>query len=239
MNPLNRVSETIHSGHFMASNVHELKTEDDEEIDVVSESGMEPPDPEVRPDTKDDKPVTFYKFGPITTRSIAIDISLSKLNKCIQIAYDKGKLTTPKWKNFKGLKLDWKDRIRLNNASIVEGMYWKRKLETVCAQYTRWRHFYFKHGDKRRRSVVREHCCIVRTDDVALYSDSVKENRSRINTFFDDELLFSSSGNFTPPLSTFDNDDDFTNWFTDTLFSSLNQPYMFPNPKQFDSGYDR
>ncbi len=25
--------------------------------------------------------------------------------------------------------------------------------------------------------------------------------------------------------------DDFENIFTDTLFDSLNQPYMFPNPK--------
>lgn len=82
--------ETIHSGQFMASNVHEFKPEDDEEIDVISDSGLEPPDPEVTPDTKDDKPVTFYKFGPQTTRSIAIDVSLTKLNKCIQIAYEKG-----------------------------------------------------------------------------------------------------------------------------------------------------
>lgn len=82
--------ETIHSGHFMASNVHEKSLDDDEEIDVVSESGVEPPDPDVTPDTKDDKPVTFYKFGPQTTRSIAIDVSLTKLNKCIQIAYEKG-----------------------------------------------------------------------------------------------------------------------------------------------------
>ena len=27
-----------------------------------------------------------------------------------------GKLVSPKWKNFKGLKLQWRDKIRLNNA---------------------------------------------------------------------------------------------------------------------------
>lgn len=79
--------ETIHSGHFMASNVHENRPEEDEEIDVVSDGGRLPP-PEVTPDAKDEeKPVTFYKFGPQTTRSIAIDTSLRKLNRCIQTAY--------------------------------------------------------------------------------------------------------------------------------------------------------
>lgn len=57
--------------------------------------------------------MTFYKFGPQKTQSIAIDVSLNKLNKCIKVAYMK--MTTPKWKDFKGLKLQWKHRIRLNN----------------------------------------------------------------------------------------------------------------------------
>jgi MAX-like protein X len=55
-----------------------------------------------------EKPVTFYKFGPQKTQSIAIDVSLNKLNKCIRVAYMK--MTTPKWKDFKGLKLQWKSR---------------------------------------------------------------------------------------------------------------------------------
>ncbi len=36
---------------------------------------------------QDEKPVTFYKFGPRKTQSIAIDVSLNKLNKCIKVAY--------------------------------------------------------------------------------------------------------------------------------------------------------
>lgn len=35
----------------------------------------------------DEKPVTFYKFGVGKTQSIAIDVSLNKLNKCIKVAY--------------------------------------------------------------------------------------------------------------------------------------------------------
>jgi len=41
-------------------------------------------------------------------------------------------------------------------ATIVEGMYWKRRLETVCAQYTRWRQFNLKHLDRRRKSITRD-----------------------------------------------------------------------------------
>ncbi|VDN57196.1 unnamed protein product [Dracunculus medinensis] len=98
--------ETIHSGHFMTSNPHtdELILCDDEPVErrllriFISQ---------------EDKPVTFFKFGPKQTKSIAIDVSLHKLNKCIKVAYNK--MTTPKWKNFQGFKLRRKQQIRLNN----------------------------------------------------------------------------------------------------------------------------
>lgn len=32
------------------------------------------------------------------------------------VLFSSGKLVSPKWKNFKGLKLQWRDKIRLNNA---------------------------------------------------------------------------------------------------------------------------
>jgi MAX-like protein X len=47
-------------------------------------------------------------------RTVAIDTSLSKLLQCMSIAYS-GKLTSPKWKSFKGLRLKIKDKVRLNN----------------------------------------------------------------------------------------------------------------------------
>lgn len=42
-----------------------------------------------------------------------------------------GKLVSPKWKNFKGLKLLWRDKIRLNNA-IWRAWYMQCKLKYVC-----------------------------------------------------------------------------------------------------------
>lgn len=40
-----------------------------------------------------------------------------------------GKLVSPKWKNFKGLKLQWRDKIRLNNA-IWRAWYMQCKYQT-------------------------------------------------------------------------------------------------------------
>src|SRR5699024_9581311 len=46
---------------------------------------------------------------------LTIDSSLTKLFQCMSLAYNDGKLTSPKWKSFKGLKMNIKDKIRLNN----------------------------------------------------------------------------------------------------------------------------
>merc|ERR1719481_1494235 len=43
-----------------------------------------------------------------------IDVSLTQLFQCLSIAY-RQKLTSPKWNKFLGMKLRWKDKIRLNN----------------------------------------------------------------------------------------------------------------------------
>uniref|UniRef100_F1KVG5 Protein WBSCR14 n=1 Tax=Ascaris suum TaxID=6253 RepID=F1KVG5_ASCSU len=250
--------EPIHSGHFMTSNPHnddlapdeededvEVEVVDDEEDRLVAED-----DTEERRALKnqDEKPVTFYKFGPKKTQSIAIDVSLNKLNKCIKVAYNK--MTTPKWKDFKGLRLHWKQRIRLNNViwrayymefrkpdknkakktpycyfavpdddtthtkiegSVMEGMYWKRRMEAVCAQYKRWRHF----NKGRKKGRKRENSCSGESGAQKLPPKS-QTPKNTSSEYFDI--------------------DDYDNEFTDTLFDSLSQPYMFPNPKEMVQG---
>merc|ERR1712223_607069 len=44
------------------------------------------------------------------------DIPLSSLFKSMSIAY-RQRLTSPRWNRFRGLKLRWKDQIRLNNVT--------------------------------------------------------------------------------------------------------------------------
>lgn len=87
--------ETIHSGHFMTSYVHsdnlfsdkscgpsvEIDNElDQTENDVISTS--------YNSEDGGQKSVTYYKFGPNNSKSIDIDITLNKLKKCLNSAYE-------------------------------------------------------------------------------------------------------------------------------------------------------
>uniref|UniRef100_A0A671EN11 MLX interacting protein like n=1 Tax=Rhinolophus ferrumequinum TaxID=59479 RepID=A0A671EN11_RHIFE len=99
-------SQVIHSGHFMVSSPHNdsLTRRRDQEGTV-----------------------RLADFGP---RSI--DPTLTHLFECMSLAYS-GKLVSPKWKNFKGLKLLCRDKIRLNNAI--------------------WRAWYIQYVERRRSPV--------------------------------------------------------------------------------------
>ncbi|XP_068945583.1 carbohydrate-responsive element-binding protein isoform X2 [Petaurus breviceps papuanus] len=156
-----RSPQVIHSGHFMVSSPHS---------DSVPRRGTQ------------EGPVGPGDFGP---RSI--DPTLTRLFECMSLAYS-GKLVSPKWKNFKGLKLLCRDKIRLNNAIwrawyiqyvqrrkspvcgfvtplqgseadehrkpeavVLEGNYWKRRIEVVMREYHKWRIYYKKRLRKSSR----------------------------------------------------------------------------------------
>lgn len=138
--------QVIHSGHFMVSSPHRGKE----------------------------------AKGPGKVPASSIDPTLTRLFECMSLAYS-GKLVSPKWKNFKGLRLLWRDKIRLNNAIwrawylqyvekrktpvcgfvtpldglegedhrkpeavVLEGNYWKRRIEVVMKEYNKWRIYYKK-----------------------------------------------------------------------------------------------
>ncbi|XP_061460746.1 carbohydrate-responsive element-binding protein [Rhineura floridana] len=144
--------QVIHSGHFMVSSPHS---------DAMPRRRHHPSEAEAR-----DSP--------------SIDPTLTRLFECMSLAYS-GKLVSPKWKNFKGLRLLWRDKIRLNNAIwrawyiqyverrknpvcgfvtpldgseaddhrkpeavVLEGKYWKRRIEVVMKEYHKWRIYYKK-----------------------------------------------------------------------------------------------
>ncbi|XP_010730812.2 MLX-interacting protein isoform X1 [Larimichthys crocea] len=92
-------SQIIHSGHFMVSSPH----------------SEHPPKKGYDFDTVNKQTCQTYRFGKASMSHLSIDASLTKLFECMTLAYS-GKLVSPKWKNFKGLKLLWRDKIRLNNA---------------------------------------------------------------------------------------------------------------------------
>ncbi|KAM9858254.1 MLX-interacting protein [Aulostomus maculatus] len=110
-------SQIIHSGHFMVSSPH----------------SEHPPKKGYDFDTVNKQTCQTYHFGKASTSHISIDASLTKLFECMTLAYS-GKLVSPKWKNFKGLKLLWRDKIRLNNAiwRAWYMQYVERRENPVC-----------------------------------------------------------------------------------------------------------
>ncbi|XP_054700703.1 MLX-interacting protein isoform X2 [Grus americana] len=111
--------QIIHSGHFMVSSPH----------------SEHPPKKGYDFDTVNEQTCQTYQFGAARSGAggrLSIDASLTKLFECMSLAYS-GKLVSPKWKNFKGLKLQWRDKIRLNNAI--------------------WRAWYMQYLEKRKNPV--------------------------------------------------------------------------------------
>ncbi|XP_051491286.1 carbohydrate-responsive element-binding protein isoform X2 [Apus apus] len=153
-------AQVIHSGHFMVSSPH-----------------------------SDALPRRRHRRAePLPADPRSIDPTLTRLFECMSLEYS-GKLVSPKWKNFKGLRLLCRDKIRLNNAIwrawyiqyverrknpvcgfitplegseadehrkpeavVLEGNYWKRRIEVVMREYHKWRIYY----KKRLRKSTRE-----------------------------------------------------------------------------------
>ena len=131
-----RHKEAIHSGHFMISDF-EAEAEDEEDIAVPPpEEGSNIPtlmtaeeeeaeEAEAAEAIQTTLPLTVSEnLGPLQQHlnlmgkdgkcETVIDLSLNKLFRSMTIAY-RQRLTSPKWNRFRGLKLRWKDKIRLNN----------------------------------------------------------------------------------------------------------------------------
>uniref|UniRef100_A0A8C0IQ84 MLX interacting protein like n=1 Tax=Chelonoidis abingdonii TaxID=106734 RepID=A0A8C0IQ84_CHEAB len=102
-------SQVIHSGHFMVSSPHS------DSVPRRRHHGTEP-----------------EPADPHT-----IDLTLTRLFECMSLAYS-GKLVSPKWKNFKGLRLLCRDKIRLNNAIWRAWyiQYVERRKSPVCGFVT-------------------------------------------------------------------------------------------------------
>ncbi|KGL76246.1 Carbohydrate-responsive element-binding protein, partial [Tinamus guttatus] len=151
-------SQVIHSGHFMVSSPHSDSL------------------PRRR----------HHRTEPKPADPRSIDPTLTRLFECMSLEYS-GKLVSPKWKNFKGLRLLCRDKIRLNNAIwrawyiqceyvvpeapssccilgdavwagaapgeavVLEGNYWKRRIEVVMREYHKWRIYYKKRLRKSSR----------------------------------------------------------------------------------------
>ncbi|KAK3082837.1 hypothetical protein FSP39_006713 [Pinctada imbricata] len=241
----------IHSGHFMISRVHDKNLVDDD--DGSDDDDVNPSDFDVQGYNFEDankQTTDSYQFGSRSSHTLAIDASLTKLFQCMTLAYS-GKITSPRWKAFRGLHLAMKDKVRLNNiiwrewcmqyihsrkpiicqfasplsddihtkpeAIVLEGKYWKRRLDTVTAEYKKWRKF-FKSRLSRRFSMDENHSNAELLSRVGDITDipSIPQQMSAT------DLLINSNTDLM--------DIDFS---SDMLFSSLNnQAFTFPNPRE-------
>ncbi|XP_043997359.1 carbohydrate-responsive element-binding protein-like isoform X5 [Gambusia affinis] len=171
-------TQVIHSGHFMVSSPHS-----DSAASRRKSGGSQRYDF----DTVNRTWCQIYRYH---SGSLSIDPTLTRLFECMSLAYS-GKIVSPKWKSFKGLRLLWRDKIRLNNAIwrawfiqyvekrknpvcgfvtplegseaeahrkpeaiILEGSYWKRRIEVVIKEYHKWRIYYKKRLQKKKDDIL-------------------------------------------------------------------------------------
>uniref|UniRef100_S4R6Z3 MLX interacting protein like n=1 Tax=Petromyzon marinus TaxID=7757 RepID=S4R6Z3_PETMA len=249
-------SQIIHSGHFMVSAPHrDASTRRRYDFDTV-----------------DRQTCRTYRFGPRSaSHYLAIDASLTRLFECMTLAYS-ARLVSPKWKNFKGLKLLWRDKIRLNNAiwrawhiqyverrdnpvchfvtpldghdalvhlkpqaNILEGKYWKRRIEIVIKEYHNWRIYFKKRWKKSTASLL---CKPGHGEPGHGTRPAPATWCSQLFGSLDDVAL----GHSTQQAQPCDQQNE-SAWtlhldtmimdFSDTLFSSLAQhSFAWPNPRE-------
>uniref|UniRef100_A0A087XU29 MLX interacting protein like n=1 Tax=Poecilia formosa TaxID=48698 RepID=A0A087XU29_POEFO len=176
-------TQVIHSGHFMVSSPHS---------DSAARRRKSGGSLRYDFDTVNRTWCQTYRYH---SGSLSIDPTLTRLFECMSLAYSllhhSGKIVSPKWKSFKGLRLLWRDKIRLNNAIwrawfiqyvekrknpvcgfvtplegseaeahrkpeaiILEGSYWKRRIEVVIKEYHKWRIYYKKRLQKKKDDIL-------------------------------------------------------------------------------------
>uniref|UniRef100_A0A224XIH4 Putative mlx interactor n=1 Tax=Panstrongylus lignarius TaxID=156445 RepID=A0A224XIH4_9HEMI len=227
--------ESIHSGHFMVSDF-EAEEQDEDELAVPV-----PEEDEIKATSLNNSLQNVLLNDSHSDKSVghqlSIETSLSKLFQCMSLAY-RQKLTSPKWNRFKGIRLRWKDKIRLNNviwrcwhiqfinkkktlvcqfaspldvdthkkpeAVVLEGKYWKRKLNAVTAEYKKWR-MYCHNQILGRPQKYQDMCTEIDSQDYWTLTGG-------------DNMMV---------------DEDYMGLMTDTLFSTISaQPFPFPDPRE-------
>ncbi|XP_066255325.1 MLX-interacting protein isoform X1 [Euwallacea similis] len=227
--------ESIHSGQFMVSQF-EAEEQDDEDNLAV-------PIPEV--DAKTVVPIKAYLQGPLDAlnsrnqqQPICIEHSLSKLFQCMSIAY-RQKLTSPKWNRFRGVRLRWKDKIRLNNViwRCWHLQFIKKENTLICqfaspldvdthnkpeaivleGKYWKRKLAAVTAEYKKWRMFYRNH----------LYGPAHKEDVDMLNGM---DAIFGDSNSVNNMMMI---DEDYRELISDTLFSTItNQPFPFPDTRE-------
>uniref|UniRef100_A0A1A8HW78 MLX interacting protein n=1 Tax=Nothobranchius kuhntae TaxID=321403 RepID=A0A1A8HW78_NOTKU len=229
-------SQIIHSGHFMVSSPH----------------CEHPPKKGYDFDTVNKQTCQTYHFGKASMSHLSIDASLTKLFECMTLAYS-GKLVSPKWKNFKGLKLLWRDKIRLNNAiwRAWYMQYVEKRENPVCHFVTPLDGNMDSDVNRPAEVVATDGKCWKRRIEIVIreYHKWRTYFKKRLQKHKDDDLSsllkdeelavrrVSRKHNEMPAPMEMDplfDMDVLMSEFSDTLFSTLasHQPIAWPNPRE-------
>ncbi|XP_037974117.2 carbohydrate-responsive element-binding protein isoform X1 [Plutella xylostella] len=241
--------ESIHSGHFMVSHF-EAEAQDDFDdlaVPVPDEEQNAQKVTVVATYTAPGAPVPFVpdKLDYQQHQQLSIETSLTKLFKCMTLAY-RQKLTSPKWNRFKGIKLRWKDKIRLNNVIWrCWHMQFIKKQNTLVCQFAspldvdthvkpETTILEGKYWKRRAEAVIAEYKKWRMFHIMRLFGKgdtSVQDTISDMDTV---ESL-SQCGELAGGMLT---DEDYLSFMSDTLFSTISshQPFAFPDPREIARG---
>ncbi|CAK9810051.1 MLX-interacting protein [Anthophora plagiata] len=256
--------ETIHSGHFMVSDF-EAEAQDDED-----ELAVPVPDEEaaklaiIAPAGLSLEKFANYSVIDKTSQQLSIETSLNKLFQCMSLAY-RQKLTSPKWNRFKGIRLRWKDKIRLNNVIWrCWHMQFILKQNTLVCQFASPLDvdthnkpeavvLEGKYWKRKLAAVTAEYkkWRMFYRNKILGWTNKDGTEMMESMDVLDWGHGLGTSGNFgagtgnthggtsgTPGGESMMVDEDYMELMTDTLFSTIssNQPIYFPDPREIARG---
>lgn len=234
-----RGREAIHSGHFMVSHFEAEEQDDEYELAVPI------PEPEINLYREVPLPIPIgigvqdvvskriYSQQPLT-----IDTSLSKLFQCMSIAY-RQKLTSPKWNRFRGIRLRWKDKIRLNNVIWrCWHMQFIKKINTDICQFASPLDvdthnkpeaivLEGKYWKRKLAAVTAEYkkWRMFHRHHILGHAKDTMETLSDLDTF-----TWHSQSSDSMHMMV---DEDYLGLMSDTLFSTItSQPFVFPDSRE-------
>ncbi|XP_065344094.1 MLX-interacting protein isoform X3 [Cloeon dipterum] len=237
--------EAIHSGHFMVSDF-EAEAQDDEDLVAVpvdddeSRHAIVPAPVDPAPGTAGQRDAPRISARGDLKVSLFIDSSLTKLFQCMTVAY-RQKLTSPKWNRFKGIRIRWKDKIRLNNVIWrCWHMQFIRKENTfVCQFASPLDHDMHnkpeavvlegKYWKRKLATVTAEYKKWRMFYKNKIMGWTPKDGDHLLGDIDMFEWHPDSNESCNPMMV----DEDYMDLMSDTLFSSIaQQPFPFPNPRE-------
>ncbi|GBP81157.1 Carbohydrate-responsive element-binding protein [Eumeta japonica] len=230
--------ETIHSGHFMVSHFEAEAQDDFDDLAVpVPDEEQSTPKVSVVAAGAGLKCLPSDKYDS-QPQQLSIETSLTKLFKCMTLAY---RYNPKRCAGRSGIRprnaqrqvikkqntlicqfaspLDVDTHVK-PETTILEGKYWKRRAEAVKAEYKKWRMFYItKILDKGDTSI---------RDTASIFS---------VKSISDVDMIesFSQCSDLAGSMLA---DEDYLNFMSDTLFSTItsHQPFQFPDPREIARG---